>query len=131
MVCWWCARSYLCALVVIGLTSHVESVGFFIPRHLSRNSSASTSEINDATDKALRAGSVILWAGCFLFISFVGAIWIWLAANSRRSLPHAKVTGGSLSKQDEDQKGAKSPIRSLGRAQRVANKPVTLGSEEV
>ncbi len=91
-------------------------LGLHIPKHLAARYTAAIAD----SGKTLVTGSSILWLGCFLFVSLSGAIWVWLGANSRKSLNMSKSTGEIFPKLDnhDDQRGAKSPIRNLG-AQRT------------
>ena len=114
----WLATYYVAPFIWL---DRVDSVGFLQPKQ----QNISVVDIDPkslATETALKAGNFILWTGCFLFVSFIGAIWIWLGANNRRSMNILKERDTSMSKLDDGQRGAKSPIRTLGsiRAQRVA-----------
>lgn len=112
-----------------------DAVGFAIPKALTVLNSSTYEVRDDATEAALKAGSFILWTGSFLFISLVGGIWVWLGSNMRKNVKFSKFPVSLHAKVDEDQRGAKSPLRSLAstRTQRPAttSKPPIQACAEV
>ena len=97
-------------LVVCCAIQKIGSFALNFPKNLKVGHTAAIAE----SGKTLVTGSSILWLGCFLFVSLSGAIWVWLGANSRKTQNLSKVACENFPKLDNDQRGAKSPIRNVG-----------------
>lgn len=114
------------ALIAANIVQSVYSVGFQIPKHLLGNSSISPFEKRariveigriESTDRAMKEATIVVSAGCFLFISLAGGIWIWLALRRWASSP--QIRRRSTPKFQVNQVESSSPLRSPRRTQRI------------